>query len=196
MPDKDFWNSRYVENNTGWDLGLVSPPLVWMVSAGWLPPGSRVLIPGAGRCYEGIYLAGLGYSVTAVDFAPEAAREARENAEKNGVSLSVLEQDLFLMDPKVTGTFDILFEQTCFCAIDPERRVHYKEMAERMIRKGGELLGLFYAHGREGGPPWTTTEEEVRALFGESFDFSECAITPHSVDSRKGEELMVRLIRR
>ena len=80
MPDKDFWNSRYVEKNTGWDLGLVSPPLVWMVEAGWLPPGSRVLIPGAGRCYEGIYLAGLGYSVTAVDFAPEAAREARENA--------------------------------------------------------------------------------------------------------------------
>ena len=196
MPDKDFWNSRYVEKNTGWDLGLVSPPLIWMVESGWLPPGSKVLIPGAGRCYEGIYLAGLGYSVTAVDFAPEAAREARENAEKSGVSISVLELDLFLMDPKIYGTFDILFEQTCFCAIDPERRTQYKEMAERMIRKGGELLGLFYAHGREGGPPWTTTEEEIRGLFGESFVFSECAITPHSVESRKGEELMVRLIRR
>ncbi len=196
MPDKDFWNSRYVEKNTGWDLGLVSPPLIWMVESGWLPPGSKVLIPGAGRCYEGIYLAGLGYSVTAVDFAPEAAREARENAEKSGVSISVLERDLFLMDPNIYGTFDILFEQTCFCAIDPERRTQYKEMAERMIRKGGELLGLFYAHGREGGPPWTTTEEEIRGLFGESFVFSECAITPHSVESRKGEELMVRLIRR
>ncbi len=195
MPDKDFWNSRYVEKKTGWDLGEVSPPLVHMVESGWLPPGSSVLIPGAGRCYEGIYLASLGCRVTAVDFAPEAAREARENALRAGVTLTVLETDLFLMDPAVTGTFDILFEQTCFCAIDPDRREHYKEMAKRMLRPGGELLGLFYAHGEEGGPPWTTTEEEVRSIFGKDFLFKECGITPHSVESRKGKEILVKLVR-
>ncbi|MGC8501046.1 MAG: methyltransferase domain-containing protein [Leptospirales bacterium] len=196
MPDANFWNGRYLDKNTGWDLGQVSPPVVHLVESGSLAPYSSILIPGAGRGWEALYFARLGFDVTCVDFAPEAVVEGRALAKEHGVRVTYLEEDLFRLSPETHGRFDYLFEQTCFCAIDPDRREDYVKMASRMVRPGGELLGLFYVHGREGGPPWTTTSEEVRELFRANFDFIEFAITPHSVESRKGEEILARLRRR
>ncbi len=196
MPDQQFWNQRYIEKNTGWDLGSVSRPFVHLLETGRLKRGMSILIPGSGRSHEGIYLAREGFRVTVVDFAPEVTREVREQVAKEGVRMEVLNEDIFQLDPATHGTFDYLLEQTCFCAIDPERRSQYVEMAWRMLRPGGMLFGLFYAHGREGGPPWTTTPEEVRALFDPRFDFLEFSVTEQSVDSRKGEELLAFLRRR
>ena len=196
MPDVNFWNGRYLEKNTGWDLGKVAPPFVHLVESRALVPYSSILIPGAGRGWEALYLAELGFAVTCVDFAPEAVAEGRALAERHGVRVSYVEEDLFRLSPEHYGRFDYLLEQTCFCAIDPDRRREYREMAARMVRPGGELVGLFYVHGREGGPPWTTTSEEVRDLFSPHFDFIEFAVTPHSVESRKGEEILARLRRR
>jgi|UniRef100_A0A7C3R3S2 SAM-dependent methyltransferase len=196
MPEKDFWNQRYVEKNTGWDLGQPAPPFVRLVETGnWRPPG-RVLIPGAGRSHEGIFLASKGFDVTCVDFAHQAVLEARESATRAGVKMTVLEEDFFGLDPARVGTFDTLLEHTCFCAIDPGRRIEYVEKAWELLSPEGILIGLFYAHGREGGPPWTTTEEEVRSLFERRFDLLDLGVTDWSVDSRKGEELLGRLRRK
>ena len=196
MPEKNFWNQRYIEKNTGWDLGQVAPAFVHLAETRKLAPYSRILIPGAGRGWEAIYLAKHGYDVTCVDFAPEAIAQARELSVSEGVKIHYIEEDLFHLSPEKWGLYDYLLEQTCFCAIAPERRPDYVEMAVRMIRPGGELVGLFYVHGREGGPPFTTTAEEVRDLFREHFDFLEFAITQLSVESRKGEEILARLRRR
>ncbi|MHB1605615.1 MAG: methyltransferase domain-containing protein [Leptospirales bacterium] len=196
MPDRSFWNQRYLDRNTGWDLGQVAPPFIRLVESGAIPAGGKVLIPGAGRCHDGIYLAQKGLKVTCVDFAVEAVREAREAASRAGVALTVIEEDFFNLDPLVLGQFDVLIEHTCFCAIDPFMREAYVEKAYQMIRPGGMLIGLFYAHGREGGPPWTTSEEEVRILFGKRFDLLDLAISDCSIDSRKGEELLGRLVRK
>jgi SAM-dependent methyltransferase len=197
MPEKEFWNQRYIDKNTGWDLGQVAPPFVHLVEARKLAPYSSILIPGAGRSWEAAYLSRHGFDVTCVDFAPEAIAEARELAKNEGARVRFLEEDLFDLTPEKTGgVFDYILEQTCFCAIDPDRRPDYVKMAVRMIRPGGEMVGLFYVHGREGGPPWTTTAEEVRALFRDHFDFLEFAITDLSVESRKGEEILARLRRR
>ena len=195
MSQKDFWNQRYLDRNTGWDLGRVAPPFVHLVESGVLVPGATVLIPGAGRGWEGLYLSRAGFRVTCVDFSPEAIAQARALSDKENVAVAYLEADLFSLFPEKHGTFDYLLEQTCFCAIDPDRRSDYVAMASRMIRPGGELVGLFYIHGREGGPPWTTTAEEVRRLFGAAFDFLAFEVTPLSVESRKGEEILARLRR-
>ena len=190
MPDKTFWNQRYLDKNTGWDLGHPAPPFLRLVEKGEFGPPGRVLIPGAGRSHEGVYLASQGYNVTCVDFAPQAVSEAKEAARQAGVKITVLEEDFFRLDPRRTGMFDYLVEHTCFCAIDPSLRKAYVEKAYELLSPGGLLIGLFYAHGREGGPPWTTTEEEVRTLFKKRFDLLSLGVTDWSVESRKGEELL------
>ncbi|MHB1286323.1 MAG: methyltransferase domain-containing protein [Leptospirales bacterium] len=196
MPDRSFWNQRYLDKNTGWDLGQAAPPFVHLVDSGQLIIGAKVLIPGAGRSHEGIYLARTGFDVTCVDFAPAAVQEARESAHLAKVEMKVLEADFFDLNPILHGQFDYLIEHTCFCAIDPDMRTSYVEKAYQMLRPGGMLVGLFYAHNREGGPPWKTTEEEVRSLFEKRFDLVELALSDYSIDSRKGEELFGRLKRK
>lgn len=196
MPDQQFWNQRYIDKSTGWDLGTVSRPFVHLVETGRLQKGKSILIPGAGRSHEGIYLAKQGFQVTVVDFAPEVVREVQDRIEKEGIRMDVLNEDIFRLRPDRHGTFDYLLEQTCFCAIDPDRREEYADMAKRMIRPGGILVGLFYAHGREGGPPWNTTPEDVKGHFGPRFDFLEFSVAEYSMDSRKGEEWLAFMRRR
>ena len=52
---------------------------------------------------------------------------------------------------------------------------------------GGVLLGLFYNHGRQGGPPFDTTEADVKSRFS-SFDFERFVRAPDSFPGRSGEE--------
>src|SRR5690606_37268345 len=57
--------------------------------------------------------------------------------------------------------FDLVVENTCFCAIEPARRDDYVTAVAESLRPGGSLVGLFYAHGTPGGPPFTTDAPEL-----------------------------------
>ena len=130
-----------------------------------MPVGASIAVIGAGRGHDAIEAARLGYRVTAIDFAPEALKGIAENASKAGVQLETRLEDVFALK----GPFDAVLEHTCFCAIDVERRAEYVEAVARALKPGGTLFGVFYAHGREGGPPFDVTEAEVRRLFSKRF---------------------------
>ena len=49
---------------------------------------------------------------------------------------------------------DGLLEHTCYCAIDPALRLAYRQSVATLLRPEGWLLGLFWCHGRPGGPPY------------------------------------------
>jgi len=78
-------------------------------------------------------------------------------------------------------------EHTCYCAIDPSTRDRYLTAIEGALKPGGVLLGLFYNHGRQGGPPFDTTEADVKSRFS-SFDFERFVRAPDSFPGRSGEE--------
>ena len=47
----DFWNNKYLNHTTGWDLGAVSPPLKAYIDS-LDNKDLAILIPGAGNAYE------------------------------------------------------------------------------------------------------------------------------------------------
>ena len=172
---RGFWNGKYADRHTPWDLGRESEP-VRRLAASHFPSAGRVLIPGCGRGYEAVYLAERGYRVTAVDFADEAVRFLRELAGEKGVILEILQEDLFSLDAARNGTFDVLLEQTCFCAIDPSLYRDYEQMAHRLLAPGGRLLGVFMEVKDIEGPPYDCPLDMVRGQFPEDrwrFDWSE-----------------------
>lgn len=184
----DFWNDRYLQGDTGWDKGRASPPIARMLEHEDVAP-CKVAVLGAGRGYEALALASHGFEVTAIDFAQEACKAIRAAAAAAGLPVEVLQADLFELGETHAGQFDAVLENTCFCAIDPARREAYVRVVERLLRAGGVFFGLFYAHGREGGPPFTTSEEEVRALYTPGFTLTRLARAPDSLPGRAGEEL-------
>ncbi len=86
--------------------------------------------------------------------------------------------------------YDAIWEHTCFCAIDPERRSDYAESAAEAVREGGRLFGVFYLDpDNDGdGPPFGATREEIIGCFGPWFDFVEGWVPARTYESRTGRE--------
>ncbi|MBE2251489.1 MAG: methyltransferase domain-containing protein [Myxococcus sp.] len=181
------WNARYLSQDTRWDKGQCAPPLARLLAERLVPQGARVAVVGAGRGHEALEAARQGYRVTAVDFAPEAIRAMHEGIAATGLSFEPLEADVFTLHHTHPRAFDAVLEHTCYCAIDPATRDAYVTAIEGALRPGGLVLGLFYNHGRAGGPPFDTTEADVRARFAR-FEFERLERAQDSFEGRAGEE--------
>jgi SAM-dependent methyltransferase len=192
LPDisqPEFWNAAYLQKQPPrWDIGHVAPPIARMVVEGAVPPG-RVMVLGAGLGHDAIHLARSSFAVTTVDFAPAAAQSLRKRVAELGLPIEVLEEDLFQLPARGLGPFDAVLEHTCFSAIDPRRRAEYVEAVHALLGPGGHLFGLFFAHGRSGGPPFSCDEDELRRLFTPRFELLRLQRAPDSVESRASQEL-------
>ncbi len=186
-----FWSARYREGGLGWDLGEASPPYVNLWESGEMKTGA-MLIPGCGRGWEAVFFAQRGFEVTAVDFAPEALDEASRLARDAGARIETRRLDFLDPPTELSGRFDVILEQTCFCAIHPTRRPFYVAAAVHCLKPGGEVIGLFYHTGEQGGPPFDTDPEDVRRLFSPFFKIEHFAVTPHSHPRRREREWLGR----
>ncbi len=184
-----YWNGLYLKGDTGWDKGECSPPIARMLKEGFVGATARLAVIGAGRGHEALEAARLGHRVTAIDFAEEAARSVAAAAEAAGVEIEVMQEDLFRLPKRRPAHYDGIIEHTCFCAIAVERRTEYVEAVHSLLKKGGVLFGLFYAHGKPLGPPYDTTAEEVRRLFSPRFEVVRLKTANDSFAHRAGKEL-------
>lgn len=187
--DPSFWNDRYLARETGWDKGRTAPPIERMLREGLVVNGASMLVLCAGRGHDAISAARQGYRVAAVDFAEQAAEAIRSASRQSGLEVEVVEADVLGLPSTHPGRFDAALEHLAFCALPPERRQDYARMLHAVLRRGGVYFGLFFAHGRPGGPPFTTSEEELREIFSPLFDIARLVPARDSFPSRAGEEL-------
>lgn len=186
-----YWEAAYREKRDGWELGEAAPPLVRAL--GELSGGGRALVLGSGRGHEARVAAARGFRVVAVDFAESARAEAaRLTPRELAARIEWRAQDLFTLDRTDAGAFDVAVEHTSFCAIDRARRDEWVRVVRAVLRPGGTLLGLFYTHGRDGGPPFGATHDEVRAALERAgFGVVKSEVPADSVERRRGDELLV-----
>lgn len=184
----DYWNQRYIEGSTGWDLGIISPPIQAYIDQ-LSDKNLRILIPGAGSGHEAEYLHKKGFTdVHVLDFAPEAIAtflKRNPNFPKEHTHVA----DFF----KYSDQYDLILEQTLFCAIDPILRQNYAEHTATLLRPGGKLVGLLFNRTFEGGPPFGGDKSEYVPYFQPHF--SEVNMEPchNSITPRAGTELFIRL---
>jgi SAM-dependent methyltransferase len=190
--DAAYWQQRYATGQTGWDTGAVTPPLrEYFVQLG-PPDGRRILIPGAGRAYEAEYLHTVGYTnVFVADVAEEPLHDLQQRVPTFPVGHLLL-QDFFELLP--TPPYDMIVEQTFFCALDPSLRPTYARQCAQLLRPGGTLVGLLFATTfSQPGPPFGGTQEEYRLYFEPYFDFIHFAEATNSIPPRRGRELFMCL---
>ena len=125
---QDRWEKRYLDGKTGWDRGGPSPALELGLARMPCPP-ARVLIPACGRGYEIAELASRGYLVTGVDFAQSAVTDLQEILRAQRLKADVVASDLFAWEAE--KPFDVIYEQTALCALEPQQ---WPEYAERLYR--------------------------------------------------------------
>ncbi|MDX1943128.1 MAG: SAM-dependent methyltransferase [Saprospiraceae bacterium] len=181
----NYWNERYLHQNTPWDIGSVSPALknyLDQVTNPMLP----ILIPGAGNAYEAIYAHRQGFqNVFVCDWAPAAFEHLKRQAPDFPIH-HLLVEDFFRLEMEV----DVILEQTFFCAIDPTLRKAYVKKAFELLAPDGKLTGLLFAqHFEHDGPPFGGSQEEYMQLFSPYFHILYMDININSIEPRKGREL-------
>lgn len=187
--DQGYWNRRYLENDTPWDIGDVSPPLKAFFDQ--LPDKDlKILIPGAGKAHEAEYLWHMGFSqVYVCDWADEAFLDFRNKLPEFPPS-NILIDDFFRLDME----FDLLVEQTFFCALHPSKRSDYVSKVSEILRKNGKVVGLLFATEFQfDGPPFGGTKSEYLNLFQPKFTVFEIEEAPNSISPRLGNELFFRM---
>ncbi len=200
----EYWSERYRRGETGWDLGGETPVLRELLQGEHFPAvvqgatgrAARVLVPGCGYGHDVLLLARRGYETIAVDFAPEPLAWLAERLRQEELLAQLLCEDIFQLPDRGLEPVDVVWEYTCYCAIDPRRRSDYFALMARLIRPGGWLFGLFFPLGSEpptSGPPFPVVRTEVLALaqrYGFRLEWSMIPQTSHP--ARQGrEELMV-----
>lgn len=188
--EKAFWEARYEQQQTGWNIGSVSTPIKAYLDQ-LTDRNIRILIPGCGFGFEAIYAHQLGFTqVYVLDFVQEALDEFKVNC-PNFPSEHIIQADFFELD----GTFDLIIEQTLFCAIDPKMREAYAKKVSRLLVEGGKLVGLLFDRSFESGPPHGGSAGEYATLFAPFF--REISIEPayNSIPARAGSEVFIRFIK-
>jgi cyclopropane fatty-acyl-phospholipid synthase-like methyltransferase len=188
MPlDAETWNDRYLRREMGWDKGQCAPPISRLLAEGLVPKGARLAVVGAGRGFEALEASRFVDDVTAIDFAPEAVKAMEALQTASGRRFTPLLADVLTLHQTHPRAFDAIVEHTCYCAIDPSQRDAYVTAVSGALKPGGLLFGLFYNHGRSGGPPFDTTEADVRARFS-AFTVERFVTAKDSFPGRAGEE--------
>jgi tellurite methyltransferase len=132
------WNDRFSRGETE-----NKPPEALLVSAAAsIPPGTALdLACGLGR--NSLYLAGLGWDVTAVDYSDVALAKLRERGSSVTAVRADLERGEFEIDP---GRYDLILD-CCFL-----HRPLFP-LIRRGVRAGGLFVGVLPVNDPEAATP-------------------------------------------
>jgi thiopurine S-methyltransferase len=187
--DEQFWNNKYKNKKIGWDLGEVSPPLKAYFEQ-LENKDLKILIPGGGNSYEAEYLFDHGFKNV---FVVDVSKIALDNIQKrvpNFPTSQLIHTNFFDLEER----FDLVVEQTFFCAINPLLRPNYAEKMQSILKKNGKLVGLLFdANLNEDHPPFGGNKEEYLGYFTPYFKNIEMNPCYNSYPNRQGMELFVKL---
>lgn len=188
----EFWNERYIHNQMGWDIGEASRPLKEFLDR-WPQKNAKVLIAGAGNAYEAEYAWNNGYEhVHVLDLSEQALRGFHKRV-PDFPTEHLIEQNFFAHDEQ----YDLILEQTFFCALHPDKRKEYAKHMARLLPSGGHLAGVFFnVPLNDDRPPFGGHESDYKPLFEESFEFLSWESCGNSIAPRAGREWFFHLRRK
>jgi SAM-dependent methyltransferase len=189
--DQDFWNFRWENQLTGWDIGKASPALVQYFEQ-VEDKNLAILIPGCGNAHEAEALIALGFSnITLIDIAPKAVEILNK---KFGAlpQVKVICADFF----DHQGQYDRIVEQTFFCTLPLGRRSQYLHQVKSLLKTNGRLVGLLFDREFEHqGPPYGGKAADYEKLFAKEMEISTLVACYNSIAPRANTELFINFIK-
>lgn len=187
--DRNYWESRWEKRETGWDIGYSSPAIEAYLLQ-YPNKEAKILIPGCGNAYEAEFLWTQGFTnITVLDISESAVQILKDRyADRKGIS--VICEDFF----EHQGKYDLVIEQTFFCAISPSLRTQYAEKMHELLNPDGRIIGvMFNREFQEKGPPFGGKISEYQLIFEKYFQIQKMEECFNSIASRKGSEIFINL---
>ncbi|KAM3270442.1 putative thiol methyltransferase 2 isoform X2 [Capsicum chacoense] len=187
------WDKCWEKGVTPWDLGQPTPILVHLHQTGTLPKG-RALVPGCGSGHDVAAIACPERFVVGLDVSENAIKQATKwfSSSKSAENFSFLEADFFIWRP--TQLFDLIFDYTFFCAIEPEMRPQWASRIRDLLKPDGELFTLIFPiSDHEGGPPYKVSVSDYEEVLHPMGFRAELIVENHlAIPPRRGKEKLGR----
>ena len=92
--------------------------------------------------------------------------------------------------------YDLIIEQTFFCALDPKLRPDYFQKVEELLNPGGKLVGVMFDDKlNTDKPPFGGNKEEYLTYIGSGLKIKTFERCYNSIKPRKDRELFINLVR-
>ncbi|KAI1304848.1 hypothetical protein EDD11_005050 [Mortierella claussenii] len=188
------WNELWKQNIYPWDKPTPSPALVEVIEqkpiSAQIPKTGNVLVPGCGRGVDVFYLGNEHRKAYGLDISPIAVQQCKEIRTQKGIPESHAD---FMVDDFFTfsipeGGFQLIYDYTFFCAIQPDLRPAWGKRMAELVFKDGVLITLMYPLGTHtDGPPFAVSEEAYHEQLDQNF---ECLLIDDctSFEVRQGKE--------
>ncbi len=178
--DANFWKRRWQEGQIGFHRTEVMPLLEKHWAALSLPPGSRVLVPLAGKSLDMHWLAAQGHRVLGVELSPlavqqffdEAGLQPRQHHSRHGEHfvagpVEIIQGDAFGLDAELLADVAGIYDRAALIALPPPLRQQYRDTVYAALPGGcqGLLITLEYPQVEKAGPPFSVEALEVEQLF-------------------------------
>ncbi len=189
--DHDFWHQRYATGETGWDLGAPSTPLKEYLDQ-LTDKELRIFIPGGGRAWEAEYAHRLGFrNVFVIDLSDAPLTDMLARC-PDFPRAHFIVGDFF----EHRGRYDLILEQTFFCAIDPALREQYVAHMHRLLAPGGKLAGVLFNDTLNADkPPFGGFINDYLPLFRRWFPGVTMEPCQNSIAPRAGRELWLKAVK-
>jgi thiopurine S-methyltransferase len=181
----DFWHERWQRNQIGFHQDQVNQHLLTFWQGLAIATGSSVFVPLCGKSGDISWLRAQGYRVLGVEISPIATQAYFD---ENGLQPSVSSRDGFevyaadgvgifcgdffaLADRHLAGVAAV-YDRAALIALPPELRAGYARHMAGLLAPGARILLVTFEYPQHEmqGPPFSVTETEVRALYGNGFD--------------------------
>ena len=187
--DEQYWTERYDAGKDGWDLGCISPPIKEYIDQ-LTNKDIKILIPGAGISHEAEYIHNQGFTNL---YVCDISNVPLDNLKDRVTSFPIdnlIHRNFF----EIQDEFDLVLEQTFFCALNPLLRQDYIEQMSKIIKPKGSLIGLLFSmEFDKEGPPFGGVINKYKAMFSKKFDIRVITPCTNSIESRMGSELFINM---
>ena len=182
--EASFWHERWQQNQIGFHQPEINPHLQQFWPELGLPAGSTVFVPLCGKSADMLWLRAQEYRVVGVELSPMAVDAFfSENRleptiwEEGGFRISEADGirlycgDYFALRPQHLSGATGAFDRAALVALPPAMRADYARHLHRLLPPQSRILLVAFEYPQQemAGPPFSVSEAEVRALYGQEF---------------------------
>ncbi|TGK42419.1 thiopurine S-methyltransferase [Leptospira andrefontaineae] len=187
--ERDFWLSRWKENNIPFHESEANPLLLKYFKELSIPKDSRIFIPLCGKTLDIAWFLSKGYRVAGAELAemaiqqlfqelgvePKISEEGKLTLySANGIDIFV--GDIFDLSKEVLGPVDAVYDRAAFVALPQETRIRYSSHLTQITNDAPQLLITFeYDQTKMAGPPFSISTEEVNLHYKSTFTLKNLA---------------------
>jgi thiopurine S-methyltransferase len=186
--DAEFWKNRWTKNELGWHEGRANTMLAKHWPALGLSKGSLVFVPLCGKSADMTWLAAQGHRVLGVELSEiavaaffaenglEPRRESRDGFDVSSAGgIEIWCGDLFKLEPRHLAGIAGAYDRASLYAMPPAMQPRYAAHLTQVLARGASILLVTFDTGEveRKGPPFSTSPEQVRALFDKDFEIAD-----------------------